>query len=339
MGKGLSLARLLTSRVAMALLGGALVLGATTGLGLVSANEPAGTIYACSQNNTGVLRLVAENQNCQPQETKLSWNIQGPKGDTGAQGPQGDQGPPGPQGEAGPQGEPGPPGAGLASLEDLNGVPCRVGVPGEGIIEVAYETGGAVSISCKSTTLNALTVTKSGNGLGLVASTPAGIHCGLTCSHFFEFDQSVTLTATANGGYAFTGWSGACSDTSSTCTVTMDDAKSVTATFVPLVNLGVQVTARNQIPFTTLRTTGRVAVSGGASCEVENFGPYGSQTTRSCNFQFAQGTPLTLNAQPGPDSRFTGWTGACSSFGTNPVCTVTMSGSQFVGANFERAIQ
>src|SRR5205807_1983670 len=40
----------------------------------------------------------------------------------------------------------------------------------------------------------------------------------------------VTLTATANPGSTFTAWGGACSGTG-TCTVTLDQARSVTATF------------------------------------------------------------------------------------------------------------
>ncbi|MFN2590153.1 MAG: hypothetical protein ABR518_05240 [Actinomycetota bacterium] len=41
----------------------------------------------------------------------------------------------------------------------------------------------------------------------------------------------MTLTATAASGSTFTGWSGACSGTAATCTVTMDAAKTATATF------------------------------------------------------------------------------------------------------------
>src|SRR5581483_11180062 len=54
-----------------------------------------------------------------------------------------------------------------------------------------------------------LTVTKSGSGT--VASTIAGIDCGSTCSHSYDYGTSVTLTATAGTGSVFTGWSGACS--------------------------------------------------------------------------------------------------------------------------------
>ena len=79
-----------------------------------------------------------------------------------------------------------------------------------------------------------LTVTLAGSGQGTVASTPAGIFCGSDCSDPFAENSQVTLTAAADGASRFTGWSGdaACSGTGE-CTVTMDQARSVTATFEP----------------------------------------------------------------------------------------------------------
>ena len=76
----------------------------------------------------------------------------------------------------------------------------------------------------------ALTVTKAGSGRGTVTSVPAGIRCGATCAGNFTQGTKVTLTAVPQAKFAFTGWSGACSG-AGTCTVTMDGAKSVTATF------------------------------------------------------------------------------------------------------------
>lgn len=80
----------------------------------------------------------------------------------------------------------------------------------------------------------ALTVTLAGTGTaGTVSSSPAGISCDAAsdpCSANFVAPQAVTLTATANGD-TFVGWSGeGCSGTG-TCTVTMSQARSVTATF------------------------------------------------------------------------------------------------------------
>lgn len=76
----------------------------------------------------------------------------------------------------------------------------------------------------------ALSVAKAGTGSGSVTSSPAGITCGSTCSSTFSTGSAVTLTATPDASSNFTGWSGACSGTG-TCSVTMDMARSVTATF------------------------------------------------------------------------------------------------------------
>ncbi|HXK10020.1 MAG TPA: VCBS repeat-containing protein, partial [Vicinamibacteria bacterium] len=75
-----------------------------------------------------------------------------------------------------------------------------------------------------------LTVTKAGTGTGTVTSSPAGISCGATCSASYNSGTAVTLTASPAAGSTFAGWSGACTGTS-TCTVTMSSAQSVTATF------------------------------------------------------------------------------------------------------------
>ena len=76
-----------------------------------------------------------------------------------------------------------------------------------------------------------LTVTKAGNGAGTVTSNPAGINCGSTCSASYASGTKVTLTATPAAGSTFTGWSGGGCSGTGTCTVTMDAAKSVVATF------------------------------------------------------------------------------------------------------------
>lgn len=75
-----------------------------------------------------------------------------------------------------------------------------------------------------------LSVIKTGTGDGSVSSVPAGIDCGGDCSEIYQTNTIVTLTATPDDGSAFDGWSGACSGTGE-CTVTMSQAKSVTAAF------------------------------------------------------------------------------------------------------------
>ena len=75
-----------------------------------------------------------------------------------------------------------------------------------------------------------LTVSKAGTGSGIISSSPAGITCGGDCTETYNAGAAITLTATPDTSSTFTGWSGACGSTGS-CSVTMDAAKSVTATF------------------------------------------------------------------------------------------------------------
>ena len=75
-----------------------------------------------------------------------------------------------------------------------------------------------------------LTAAKAGNGSGTVTSQPAGIDCGTTCSGNYATGTSVTLSATPASGSTFAGWSGDCSG-AATCTVSMTQARTVTATF------------------------------------------------------------------------------------------------------------
>ena len=79
-------------------------------------------------------------------------------------------------------------------------------------------------------TQHQLTVSLDGDGSGSISSLPTGINCGLTCTINFDHGTVVTLTATADLGSTFTGWSGACNGTGS-CAVIMTTAQTVTATF------------------------------------------------------------------------------------------------------------
>ncbi|KOR31383.1 hypothetical protein TI04_01220 [Achromatium sp. WMS2] len=76
-----------------------------------------------------------------------------------------------------------------------------------------------------------LEVLKTGIGSGTVTSAPAGIDCGSDCSETYGGGTAVTLTATVANKSVFASWSGACTNTSGNCTVIMNAAKSVTATF------------------------------------------------------------------------------------------------------------
>jgi len=76
---------------------------------------------------------------------------------------------------------------------------------------------------------DAMTVTRQGSGR--VTSSLPGIDCGAACNHSFRSGDTVRLTAVADPGASFVEWSGACTNSSGDCVVTMDQARNVTAKF------------------------------------------------------------------------------------------------------------
>jgi alpha-tubulin suppressor-like RCC1 family protein len=81
-------------------------------------------------------------------------------------------------------------------------------------------------------TTYSLNVTKTGSGTGMVTSSPAGINCGLDCSEIYARATTVTLSATADAGSTFVGWTGCDSVDEDKCWVTMTANKTVNATFL-----------------------------------------------------------------------------------------------------------
>jgi hypothetical protein len=76
-----------------------------------------------------------------------------------------------------------------------------------------------------------LSVAKNGTGAGTVQSDPAGIACGQDCSEIYYWGTLVSLNAISDAGFSFAGWSGCDAVNGNVCTLTMNAAKSVTATF------------------------------------------------------------------------------------------------------------
>jgi len=140
-----------------------------------------------------------------------------------------------------------------------------------------------------------LTVSKVGTGSGTVASIPAGINCGTDCTENYNSGTAVTLTATAATGSVFAGWSMECSPTV-ICPVTLDAAKTVTATFnlslpgdtqAPMTPANLIATTENsQINLSWSASTDDVGVTGYQveRCQVagcSNFVPIASPATPS----------------------------------------------------------
>jgi len=151
-------------------------------------------------------------------------------------------------------------------------------------------------------------------GAGDVTSTPAGINCGSDCSETYDVVTGVTLTATPSGSAVFAGWSGACTGTATTCTLTMNGPKLVTASF-------------SNKPVLTVTKAG----SGSGSVSSS---PGGIDCGSDCSEPYNLNTSVTLTATPtDATSTFTGWSGGgCTGTGA---CVVTMNASQSVTATFD----
>jgi hypothetical protein len=155
-----------------------------------------------------------------------------------------------------------------------------------------------------------LTVIPAGNGLGTVTSNPGGIDCGADCSELYNFNTSVTLTATPDISSLFTGWSGeGCSGTG-TCMVSMTNARTVTATF-------------------TLKTF-TVTVSPPTNGKVTS-APAGIDCGSDCSEIYNYGTDVTLTGVGVPGYTLGSWGGDCSGISD---CTFTIQSDKSVTATF-----
>jgi len=181
---------------------------------------------------------------------------------------------------------------------------------GSGLCTMTMDGAKSVTATFTADPPAPLSVVVSGNGV--VTSSPAGINCGADCSDPYLLNTVVRLTATASTGAVFAGWSGACAGVSPTCDLTMDSAKSVTATFAPLLSLSVAVSGSGVV------TSSPAGINCGATC--------------SAPYVFDAGVRLTATAAAG--SVFTGWSNDCGNSG-GTTCDVLMSSAKFVTATFK----
>jgi uncharacterized repeat protein (TIGR02543 family) len=118
----------------------------------------------------------------------------------------------------------------------------------------------------------------------------------------FDDGTSVTLTATPAPGFRFDHWSGDANGNSASVSVTMNSNKNVTANFIKLYTLAVQVTPA---------AGGAVSPSSGT---------------------FDDGASVTLTATPAAGYRFVRWGGDAT--GTTASVTITMNGNKNITATF-----
>lgn len=156
------------------------------------------------------------------------------------------------------------------------------------------------TITANFVTVGEFTLTTAANGPGQVLANPTQPSYG--------FGDVVTLTATADAGYAFIGWSGDLAGTENPAALTITKDSVVTATFT-------------QDNLYTLAVT--------------PVGP-GSVTIDPARAAYAQDQLVTLTAVPQVGYRFAGWSGDHG--GTANPATVKMTKNTAIIATFEEAI-
>jgi uncharacterized repeat protein (TIGR02543 family) len=209
----------------------------------------------------------------------------------------------------------------VVTLTATNGAGSRFtgwsggGCSGTGTCTVAVDADKTVTASYVNT--YTLAVSKAGAGTGTVTSNVGGINCGSTCSATYDSGTTVTLTAFPGIYSKFTGWTGACTNASGTCTVTMSASRSVTATFAPYYPLWLDKVGSGAGTVTS--------TPAGINCD-------GACVSASSSFDV--GTTVTLTATPDSTSTLSSWTG-CDSVSGN-TCTVTMTAAKSVTVTFAR---
>ncbi len=199
-------------------------------------------------------------------------------------------------------------------LASWNGDCFGTGVCLISISSVAAQSAVATFNSENSDTIP-LTVSLSGLGNGSVTSSPSGINCGSDCAGSFPPGTQVSLTAVAEEGSVFAGWSGGGCSGTGVCTVSSQSPESVSAAFnLASYPLRVSVSGNGEV----------TSSPAGIDCRAGNSG--------DCLASFALGTTVSLTAEPAVGSSFVGWGQNCSGNGN---CSIAINSAQSVSAAFQ----
>ncbi len=128
------------------------------------------------------------------------------------------------------------------------------------IDDVRFRQFAPGSFSANQLNVHRLTVNLPGAGSGNISGTD--VACVTTCTVPVIPGATLTLTAIANGGSGFAGWSGGGCTGTSTCTVTVSAATTVSANFVMLID---QTITFGAAPVITVNATDTVTATGGGS--------------------------------------------------------------------------
>jgi len=200
----------------------------------------------------------------------------------------------------------------LAPRAGVKALACLIVATGSLLLAGAADAHPSLAAGqAAATTTHTLTVTVTGSGSGRVSDFDNKIYlCRTTCTAEYTTGTRVSLFWGAESAASvFTGWSGeGCSGTL-LCEVTMDQDRSVTATFAPAVTYTVNV----------------ITIGSGSGTVTSE--PAGIDCGESCSAAFGVGSSVTLDAVADPGSVFAGWSEDCSGDGT---CDLLMDGPKLV---------
>jgi hypothetical protein len=197
---------------------------------------------------------------------------------------------------------------------------------GPEVIDLAVEGDESCGATFTTDVTFPLAITTAGPGSGTVTAT--GINCVHTtgipsgdCLESYPAGTVVAVSATA-GANSTLALTGDC--VALPCSVTMDAARSITATFNAVTfPLTVDIQGNGQGVVTSTSGPG-IACAGNAGADGGD-----------CSENVIANTNVTLQATAASGSTFVGsWGGACAAFGSNPTCTVSMTAAQAVTASF-----
>ncbi len=184
----------------------------------------------------------------------------------------------------------------------LTGTPANADVGNNNVTlrvsDGTVDVDQSFTVTVAKTDIYQLTVNKEGNG----TITTDGINCGDDCQQDYFNGTSVTLTATPDSGWYFSGLQGDCD---STGTVVINSEKSCTVTFV-----------EEQFTLTVMILGNGTLTGDNIDCD------------DNCTVNYPANTKVTLTAQPDQGWQFDGFDGDCEIDGkitlsSNSTCIAT----------------
>ncbi|HWU23967.1 MAG TPA: Calx-beta domain-containing protein [Nocardioides sp.] len=155
---------------------------------------------------------------------------------------------------------------------------------------------------------------------GVVTSSDSSIDCGAVCQVSYPQGTPVALTETPDDHWQFAGWADqagdpACAGTASTCSLDLESADTVTATFLRLITI-------------TVAGPGKVYDNNGHQLCPD------AMANTTCDIPEPWDTSVSFIAVSDATGIFQQWSGPCGPTSTGSSCVVDPGGPVYVSAIF-----